>query len=315
MKKILLTLFLMSWVCFQAGSQQLSPNRRLKQDKKLERLLASLIRDFPGDAGIYVQHLKKGRYAAIHADTIFPTASMIKIPIMAGIFHQIEQGRLQYEQQLTYTDSLYYPGEDILGSFKNGEKIALSKAVMLMITMSDNTAALWCQSLAGGGAAINDFLASGGFKNTRVNSRTEGRHDDWEVYGWGQTTPREMATLLLRIRRGSLVSPAASERMYRNLSTIYWDRNALSQIPPYVHTASKQGAVNQSRSEVVMVDAPGGSYVFCVITKNQEDQRWEYDNEGRVLIRNVARTLWNYYESTADWKPAEGIKKYYIFTE
>jgi beta-lactamase class A len=49
----------------------------------------------------------------------------------------------------------------------------------------------------------------------------------------------------------------------------------LSQIPPTVQVASKQGAVNQSRSEVVLVNAPSGDYVFCVITKNQQDESWE----------------------------------------
>lgn len=317
MKKILLNLFLLVWIAQLAYSQELQQDtgRQPKQDKKLERMLASLVKDFGGEAGIYVQHLKKGSFAAINADTLFPTASMIKIPIMGGIFNKLASGELQYEQLLVYSDSLYYPGEDLLGSFKDGEKITLSKVVMLMITMSDNTASLWCQSLAGGGEAINAWLDQQGFPHTRVNSRTEGRRKNWERYGWGQTTPREMATLMLRIRQGRLVSSEASQRMYRNLSTIFWDRTALSQIPPYVHTASKQGAVNQSRSEVVMVDAPHGSYVFCVITKNQQDQRWKYDNEGSELIRRVSGMLWNYYESKSTWKPSEEIKKYYIFTE
>lgn len=265
-------------------------------DPVLQARLEALVDGFRGDVGIYVRHLDTGRWAALNADTLFPTASMVKVPILLQTFDRIEAGALSLDQKLVYRDSLLYEGEDLLGSFKDGEEITLSKVVMLMITMSDNTASLWLQALSGGGAAINGWLAEHGFEKTRVNSRTEGRRPDWEVYGWGQTTPREMADLLVMIREGRAGSPEASEEMYRYLTRIYWDDEALSQIPPTVQVASKQGAVNQSRSEVVLVNAPHGDYVFCVITKNQEDTSWGDDNEGFVLLRDVSRLLWEHFE-------------------
>ena len=282
-----------------------------KVDRDLVRKLEAVLKDFRGDAGIYVRHLPSGRSAAIHADELFPTASMIKVPIMLALFEKFEKGELDYHATLTYRDSLLYAGEDLLGSFKDGEKIAFSKVVMLMITTSDNTASLWCQSLAGTGTVINAWLESHGFAQTRVNSRTPGREEARKEFGWGQTTPREMAELLVMIRAGRAVSPAASERMYRNLSRIYWDGEALSQIPPGVQAASKQGAVNRSRSEVVLVNAPSGDYVFCLITKNQQDESWEYGNEGYMLIRRVSRLLWQHFEPKSQWAPAPDMQKWW----
>jgi beta-lactamase class A len=80
--------------------------------------------------------------------------------------------------------------------------------------------------------------------------------------------------------------------MYRYLTRIYWDDEALSQIPRTVQVASKQGAVSDSRSEVVLVNGPHGDYVFCVITNKQTDQSWAEENEGYVLIREVSKLLW-----------------------
>jgi len=282
-----------------------------KVDRDLTRKLTALLQDFHGEAGIYVRHLPSGRSAAIHAEDLFPTASMIKVPIMLALFEKFETGELDYHAELTYRDSLLYPGEDVLGSFKDGEKIAFSKVVMLMITTSDNTASLWCQSLAGTGTFINDWLEAHGFHQTRMNSRTPGREQARSEFGWGQTSPREMAELLVMIREGRVVSPAASQRMYRNLVRIYWDGEALSQIPPTVQAASKQGAVNRSRSEVVLVNAPSGDYVFCVITKNQQDESWEYDNEGYVLIRAVSRLLWQHFEPKSKWAPLPEMRKWW----
>ncbi len=279
-------------------------------DSLLLYKLDQLVQPFRGDVGIYVRHLPTGKSAAINADTLFPTASLIKVPILLKVFDLIEKGELVYDQKLVYRDSLLYEGVDLLGSFKDGEEILLKKVVMLMITMSDNTASLWLQHLAGTGTAINEWLDRHGYRDTRVNSRTEGRRADWEHYGWGQTTPREMAELLVMIRQGRAVSPAASEEMYRVLTRIYWNGEALSQIPPTVQAASKQGAVNQSRSEVALVNAPHGDYVFCVVTKNQEDASWEHDNEGYVLLRDVSRILWNHFEPGFGWEPAPGRQKF-----
>lgn len=276
-------------------------------DAKLQRSLDSLVSGFGGEVGIYVRHLKSGKSAAIRADELFPTASMIKLPILIGVYDRINRGELAFDSVLVYTDSLrYYEGGDILGSFKDSTKIELGRVIMLMVTTSDNTAALWNQYLAGTGTAINAWLASHGFDSTRVNSRTPGREENRKQFGWGQTTPREMAGLLVTIREGKAVSPAASEEMYRDLTRIYWNGESLSQIPPWVQAASKQGFVDASRSEVVLVNAPSGDYVFCVITRNQTDQSYTHANAGFVLLRQVSGLLWRTFEPKHPWTPSAG---------
>ena len=295
--KLLALLILITSACFA------------QTDKKLTAQLQDAIKGFNGQVGIYVQSLKTGKTAAINADTLFPTASMIKVSIQCGLMDKIEKGEMQYNQKLAYNDSLLYKGEDILGSFKNGDTIEVSKVALLMITMSDNTASVWLQKLVTG-AYINNWLDQNGFKVMRINSRTAGREVMHDKYGWGVTTPYEMCRLFTMIRNGQAVSEAASERMYRNMGRIFWDDKALSQIPPYVQTASKQGALNESKSETVMVNAPHGDYVFSIITNNNKDQRWTEDNEAVVLIRKISALLWHYYEPGSKWKPPVGMDKY-----
>ena len=278
-------------------------------DKKLTRQLQKLVEGFNGQVGIHVENLKTGKTASINPDTLFPTASMIKVSIQCGLLDKIEKGELRYNQKLVYNDSLLYPGVDILGSFKNNDTIQLSKVYLLMITMSDNTASIWLQKLVGG-EYINNWLQENGFINTRVNSRVADRDSMRNIYGWGVTTPGEMCRLFTMIARGKAVSEAASERMIRNMSRIYWDETALSLIPPYVHTISKQGALNESRSETVLVYAPHGDYVFSVITKNNKDQRWTPDNEADVLIKKLSTLLWHHFEPKNKWQPPRGIEKY-----
>jgi beta-lactamase class A len=282
-----------------------------RTDQQLQTRLKAVIDSFHGTAGVYVLNLRTGREAAVNADTIFPTASIVKIPILVGIFDKMEKGEFKYHQPLVYRDSMARKGSGLMQFFRDSTPTDLQTAVTLMITHSDNAAAVWCERLAGGGPAINAWLEAHGFRDTRLNSRTPGREPWRERYGWGQTTPREMARLATLIRKEEAVSPAASQVMYRIMTHVFWDEYALSQLPPYVQAASKQGMVDDSRSEVVVVNAPHGDYVFYIATKNNKDQRWVPDNEAWQLARKVSALLWAYFEPKSGWKPAAGFEQYW----
>jgi len=104
MKKTSLLLLLCS--CFLASFAQ-------KTDKKLEAELRKAITGFNGAIGIYVKNIKTGETVAINADTVFPTASIVKVPIMMGVMDKMQKGELHYDSTHIYKDSLLYEGEDI----------------------------------------------------------------------------------------------------------------------------------------------------------------------------------------------------------
>jgi beta-lactamase class A len=149
--------------------------------------------------------------------------------------------------------------------------------------------------LAGGGVRINQILDSMGIINTRVNSRTIGREHNKEMYGWGQTTPREISMIMKSIADEKIISKKASNQMLRILSRQYWDEEALSEIPFGVFTADKNGALDNNRNEVMYVNVKH-PYILSIFTKNNADKSWESNNEAWVLMRNVSALLWNYYD-------------------
>jgi beta-lactamase class A len=291
---------LLSFLCIHSFAFLFGQNA----DRRLQAKIEETIQGFNGDIGIYVKNLRTGKTVSINADTIFPTASIVKVPILLGIMDKIQRGELAYDSALVYKDSLLYEGEDILGSFKTNEKVLLKKVMMLMLTTSDNTASLWLQSLAGKGTRINEILDSLGLIYTRINSRTPGRENNRTQYGWGQTTPKEMGTIFEKIYRNEIFSAAACDRMMRSLGRNYWDLNeAISQIPPYIEVFSKNGCVNASRSEVLLVNAPHIPYIFCIFTKNNKDMQWTHANEAWTMARKISLMLWRYFEKKDKWEP------------
>lgn len=282
-----------------------------KTDKKLQSKVEKLVKGFNGTPGIYIKNLNNGKTVAINADTIFPTASVVKVLIMIGVMDKINRGELSYTQSLKYRDSLLYSDFDILAAYRDTQRIELGRAMMLMMTVSDNTASLWLQSLAGTGTRINELLDSLGLKDTRVNSRTPGRENNRTQYGWGQMTPGEMAGLVERIYKGEIISKAISEQMLRLMNRNYFDKVSISQIPPYATVFAKYGAVNQTRNEVVIVKGEKANYVFCIASKNNKDQSWANTNEAWVLTRKLSKLLWDYFEPEDKWEPAKDAEKFW----
>jgi beta-lactamase class A len=254
------------------------------------------MKGFRGDIGIYIRSLRTGKTVEINPDDLFPTASIVKVPLLIGIMHRIDRGELGYHQKLHYADTLNYePGEDIFPYLKPGSPIELSKIIMLMMTISDNNASLCLQGLAGSGIAINKLMDSLGYGKTRVNSRTPGRESFRKEFGWGQTTPREMGQIFQDIAERKMISPTVSDKMLRIMSRQYWDEEAISGLPADVFVADKNGAVNASRSEVMFVNGPH-PYIFSVFTANNKDISWEPSNEAWELTRKLSALCWEYFK-------------------
>lgn len=264
-----------------------------------------------GRVGVYAKSLDTGVEAAVNADEVFPAASLIKVPLLAVLFDRLEKGELDYNAALVYSSTRAYPGEDILASFQDGSSVSVSRLAFLMASMSDNTAALWVQDLDGGGDAVNRWLDANGYPMTRVNSHTPGRESEKKLYGWGQTTPRELSRLMASIWEGTCVSRGASAEMTRVLSRSFWDGEALSAIPPSARAISKQGAVDAARGETMVVSAPGGAYVLTALTKDLKDTRWVYDQEGFVFLRGVSAAAWKGFNPQSRWRPVKGRGPYW----
>ncbi len=303
------TLFLAASAGLQACAFASSAPERAVEDRSgatrsLRADVEEAIRGFEGIVGVYARRLGETEDVAIRADEAFPTASLVKVPILLGLLDRVEKREVSWTEPLTFTKERVYPGEDLLGRFAEGEPVTVPELVFLMASMSDNSASLWCQELAGGGASINAWLDGRGWKVTRVNSRTPGREKERDAWGWGQTTPREMAELLVAIRERRAVSCGADAYADRVLGRSFRVDEALSSIPPSVHVLSKQGAVNASRSEVLLVSAPSGPFVLCVITKEQKDTSWTPANAGYRLLRKITALAWARFEPGLPYPPA-----------
>jgi len=256
---------------------------------------------------------KPGERINLRGDETFPTASTIKTAVMCEALHQVEQGKVKWDQKIPVQTSMEDRQEGGFAYyFKEDTSLPLCQWVHLMITVSDNTATMNLREFLGQ-KNVNDWLISHGFKSTLLLNGKKcdelGLRGLQQKWGLGMTTPNEMVRLFELIVDKKAGSSASCDRMLRILTHQYWDDCILSQVPPDAHSAAKSGALDRSRSDVAVVDSPGGQYILAVFTKEQEDQRWTPDNEGDLAIRKLAALVWRHYNPNHPWRPPRGSEK------
>src|SRR5262245_37153693 len=101
----------------------------------------NLAADYKGKVSVACLHLETREKFELHADDVMPTASLIKLAVMAEAYSQAKEGRVRLDEMLTLPKEEMVQGSGILTEhFTAGAKFTLRDAVRLMIVYSDNAA-------------------------------------------------------------------------------------------------------------------------------------------------------------------------------
>ena len=263
----------------------------------LDQQIHTAIQAFPGSVSIYARNLDTGASYSLRGDEPVPTASTIKLPIMVELFTEADEGKLDWNQKLILTEQDKVPGTGVLTEFSAGDALPIRDLMHLMIVVSDNTATNLILDRIGGDA-VNARMAQLGLQQTavmhkimRANLPTEeGKKPGNDRWGIGRSSPRDMVTILEKLYRGKLVSPAASAEMLAVLKR-QRDHNGVGRHMTNTVIASKAGALDHLRSDVAIVYAPHGAVAIAVTVQNIPEVDYGPDNPGNLLISHLAEIL------------------------
>jgi beta-lactamase class A len=272
---------------------------------------------FHGEMGVYAKNLATGETIAVNADERFPTASLIKVAVMAEVFHQIADGKLKPDTTVTLKASDKAGGETVpVNMLHPGVVLTVDDLLHLMIAYSDNTATNLLVGLVGT-ANVDRLLDSYGLTKTRLYRPTfrDGRADvlpeEEKEYGLGSTTPRESATLLELIAQGKVVSRAACDRMLSLLAE-QQDRAMIPRSLPFekedILVANKTGWDEEKRpdakgfkgdvrNDAAYVKGPRARYVLAICARRIADKSPGVDNETLSTGGEISRMIYDAFSA------------------
>jgi len=106
----------------------------------LKDVVSKVAEGFEGVLGVSIRHQGTGEAASVKGRTLFPTASVFKVPVIVEYFRQVDAGKLDPDEVHYLTDADKVPGSGILKELTAGMPVTYRDLLHLMMIVSDNTA-------------------------------------------------------------------------------------------------------------------------------------------------------------------------------
>lgn len=212
-----------------------------------ERLRGALLTQLEGESGEYsvtVREVSGLRSVHLDGDAELEPASTIKTFYAWAVLTAVERDDLALD--------------DLLPS-----GVTVADCLRVMIEVSDNNCVADVRDLIGIDE-LNEFWAEGGFPSTYIVT------DDAGVYETKRTTTDDLAELLVRLERGTLLTEEHTELLLSHLLSQAWRQRLSSGLPEGTVSATKSGQLPLEDGTVVEADtgivyAPDGPYVLTVL--------------------------------------------------
>ena len=285
-----------------AGSAEFSPTEPVMNDvpesdrERVQKVLEGArqeIEDYNGVAGLYVWDLDKELGYGIRPDEQFFAASTIKIPIMVAVYRKVDEGELEFSQEVEIQEEDWAAGAGWLQWEKAGTKQTVGDLLLLMMTQSDNVAANALVRTVGGADHVNKVARSMGADDTLLYQKVSSERGVVPALD-NRSTPRDMATMMKQIAEGKAASEKSCgymiDLMHENKLDWWLDEG----LPPGVDAANKAGWLYRVYDEVGIVEHDDRRYVIAILSKHGTADVYQ----GQDLIKNLSSVVWGSQEGS-----------------
>jgi len=227
---------------------------------------------------------------SINPDEPFPSASLIKLPIMAAVYSAAAKGKLNLNSIYTLKNSDKTGGSGKLKSMPKGKEFTLRQLIQLMVSDSDNTAAnILIKKI--GFQYLNRFFKKEGLKNTKINRYVldlSSRKKGIENY----TSAKDSAFILEKIYRGRMINKKSSEEMMSCLLKQKVKDRICRYLPKNVKTAHKTGTIKGIVHDCGIVFIDKNPLLICCLTEGA--RTYEQAKEFIAKLSEITYYFWRY---------------------
>ncbi len=267
---------------------QPSPSSEVKLAQEMMPLkarLQTLIQQNPKfKPGVFLVDLDSNDYLDLSGSASFSAASMIKMPILIAFFQDLDSGKIRLDEKLVMRQDLVAGESGDLQYLPVGSQFTALDVATKMITISDNTATNMLIVRLGGMPALNQRFKSWGLSTTTLNKPLP------DLQGANTSSPKELASLMVRVSQGDLVSLRSRDRMLDIMRRTINNSQLPQGLGEGATIAHKTGDIGTLVGDVGLIDMPNGKrYATAVFIKRSFNDDAAYD-----LAQKISRTSYQY---------------------
>lgn len=252
----------------------------------LQQRFVSLKTKYPSlqSAGVYLLDMDNGNYLDLNGDKVFPTASVIKLPILIAFFQDVDAGKIKLNETLTMSRDVVVGGSGEMQDLPIGSKFSALETATKMITISDNTATNMIIKRMGGIAVLNQRFRSWGLQKTVIRN--------WlpDLKGTNTTTAKELTRLMVLLEQKKLLSPNSQTQAMGILRQVRNRTLLPAGLGRGATIAHKTGDIGFLLGDAGIVEMPSGKryLVTALVTSPYNDLA------ARDFIQDISRTAYSY---------------------
>jgi beta-lactamase class A len=287
-----------------SDDERITLDRGIAPVSPLGREIAAITRSIDAQWGVYIKCLETGDEIALEADVPMETMSVIKVPILAELLHQVADGKLSLADRVVLSDDVRRGGTGILQQLDTGASLTLKDLARLMIIVSDNTATDLVLARIGGVVPVNALMRSYGLNTITASSSTkdwfaaleradsvEQFHRDDKVH-LGLSSARDMGRLLERIVRGEVIDRQASAQMTQIMRNQLYSSRLPRLLPLGFRMPHKTGDFAPMVQNDVGIIEVGDKHIVTVVFTAHHDGDVAMLDEA---IGRIAQHVFDYY--------------------
>lgn len=285
---------ILTGIVYYLHSSSLSGKTRAEEIDVRWEILAERIKsklyNFPGNVGLVIKDLKNGKTIIYNQDKLFPSASLVKLAIMAACFQFESEGKISFNDYFCLKSKHKVRGSGVLKYAPSGKKFSIAELIELMITKSDNTATNMLTEILGFDY-LNNCFREMGLLNTNFSRNVM----DIRKYYRGienYTTSSDIARLLEKMYHRQLVSPEASEKMIQLLKRQEIRDRLPRYLPANIEIAHKTGLFDNVCHDAGIVFSWQGDFLISVLVSDRRQHR-----SAKELIGKIAKIIFEYYDN------------------
>lgn len=248
-----------------------------------------------GIIGISATQLATGRHIGYREHEPFPTASVIKLPLLVTLYEDAIAGRIDLAERATYRSETRVAGSGVLQYLDDGLNPTLRDLSILMMSVSDNTATDLLFDRVGkrrieetmdrlGLSSIRapfdiremlmelvdlDHSKPGGYDELRrllrLSAGSGGR--SMVPAQADRSTPADMCRLLELVESRAILDEDACTAIVELMKRIQSATRIPGLLPKGTVVAHKTGSYRRLRNDVGIVYAPNGPYVVALFAR------------------------------------------------
>ncbi|MCM1004213.1 MAG: class A beta-lactamase-related serine hydrolase [Candidatus Gastranaerophilales bacterium] len=226
----------------------------------LKQQLNGLMAQYPAiKPSIYVWEYEQGQYIDVNANELYPSASIIKLPVLVRMFKSIEAGQFKLNDEMKMIEQYRSSGSGNLQYSQAGNNYTMDYLAKIMIQDSDNTSTNMIMAKMGGMDDVNIGLRDWGISKTYVRT--------WlpDLKGTNKTTAYDIAKILYNLDNPGFLTINSRESIIDYMSHVKNDRliqAGLGEGALFIH---KTGDIGTMLGDAGIVYAPNGKKYIVVI--------------------------------------------------